>query len=50
MTQESFRILVIAIAAEAADRNGREKRAAPRGYPVSNDGVEFWGIRCKQVA
>jgi hypothetical protein len=30
---------------EVADRAGIEKRAAQRGYPVTDAGVEFCGVR-----
>jgi hypothetical protein len=39
--RETLRTLAI----EVADRSGIEKRAAARGYPVSDDGVEFCGMR-----
>ena len=44
--RETLRSLVI----EAADRDGIEKRAAARGYPVSDDGVEFCGVRFRLAA
>ena len=39
--RETLRTLVI----EVADRDGIEKRAALRGYPVSDAGIEFCGVR-----
>ena len=39
--RETLRTLVL----EVADRGGIEKRAAQRGYPVSDAGVEFCGVR-----
>lgn len=39
--RESLRTLVI----EVADKAGIEKRAAQRGYPVADGGVEFCGVR-----
>jgi hypothetical protein len=39
--RESLRTLAI----EVADRDGIEKRAAQRGYPVKETGVEFCGVR-----
>ncbi len=39
--REMLRTLVI----EVADRSGIETRAEERGYPVSNAGVEFCGVR-----
>jgi hypothetical protein len=39
--RETLRTLVI----EVADRAGIERRAAERGYPVSDAGVEFCGVR-----
>lgn len=41
--REILRTLVI----EVADRNGIEQRAAERGYPVSDAGIEFCGVRFK---
>jgi hypothetical protein len=43
--RETLRTLVI----EVADRGGIETRAAARGYPVSDAGVEFCGV-CFQLA
>lgn len=44
--RETLRTLVI----EATDRGGIEKRAAERGYPVTEAGVEFCGVRFKLAA
>ncbi len=41
--RETLRTLVL----EVADRAGIEKRASERGYPVSDVGVEFCGVRFK---
>jgi len=40
-SRELLRTLLI----EVADRTGIEKRASQRGYPVSDAGVEFCGVR-----
>ncbi len=42
-TRDILRSLVI----EVADRSGIEKRAVERGYPVSDAGIEFCGVRFK---
>jgi len=44
--RETLRTLVI----EVADKAGVEKRAAQRGYPVAEAGVEFCGVRFKLAA
>lgn len=44
--RETLRALVI----EVGDRDGIEKRAAQRGYPVSDAGVEFCGVRFQLTA
>ncbi|HMK70003.1 MAG TPA: hypothetical protein VK442_03425 [Xanthobacteraceae bacterium] len=38
------------LAIETADRDGIETRAAQRGYPVSDAGVEFCGVRFRLTA
>lgn len=44
--RETLRTLVI----EVADKDGIERRAAQRGYPVSDAGVELCGVRFKLAA
>jgi len=44
--RETLRTLVI----EVADKAGIEKRAAQRGYPVADAGVEFCGVRFELAA
>ncbi len=44
--REILRTLLI----EVADRSGIETRAKERGYPVSDAGVEFCGVRFRLIA
>ncbi len=44
---DGAREILRTLAIEVADRSGIEARAAERGYPVSDAGVEFCGVRFK---
>ncbi len=44
---DGAREILRTLAIEVADRNGIEQRAVERGYPVSDAGVEFCGVRFK---